>query len=165
MFLPSKTDSPLFTQFTSSLSVSSGYSSRFLSLSQEEAFAESCTSVCGSVACVGVFFVLPFLFSECDVKKKKARETVEFCVRTCLICCRRGKWGSGGPSLATKSVSHALALQPLPALAAPFCVQDAFFPPFFSFSFAIVLLHSTAAGAEETTTGPFTFSSPLLIPF
>lgn len=68
-------------------------------------------------------------------KKKTTHETVEFCARTCLICCRRSKWGSGEPSLATKSVSHALALQPLPALAAPFCVQDAFFPPFFSLFF------------------------------
>lgn len=79
-------------------------------------------------------------------------ETVGF---VCACVCVRVSFavaavnGKRQPSLATKSVSHALALQPLPVLAAPSVYRTLF---------AIVLLHSTAAGVEETTTRAFHFS-------
>lgn len=58
--------------------------------------------------------------------------------------------GKRQPSLATKSVSHALALQPLPPAA----------PSAYKTLPAIVLLHGAAAGVEETTTGALHFLSP-----
>lgn len=52
-------------------------------------------------------------------------------------------------SLATKSVSHALALQPLP------WQHDTVYKTLS----AIVLLHGTAAGVDEPTTGALRFFS------
>lgn len=79
---------------------------------------------------------------------KKMCETFEFvCVRVSFAVAAVN--GKRQPSLATKSVSHALALQPLPSQ--PRLCRKCFF--------SIVLLHGTAVGVEETTTGALHFFS------
>lgn len=76
-------------------------------------------------------------------------ETFEFVyVCACLFAVAAVN-GKRQPSLATKSVSHALAPQPLPLAALSV----------YKTLSAIVLLHGTAAGVEETTTGALHFLS------
>lgn len=104
-------------------------------LSQEEVF--------GSVYIVWMFFS----------KKKKKKEKEKKCVWpvslvcACLICCCCSEW-EAATLFGSKECFPCLSPS-ASALAARSVYKTLS---------AIVLLHGTAAGVEETTTGPFTFS-------
>lgn len=83
-------------------------------------------------------------------------ETFQFvcvCVCACLICCCRSKWEAA--TLFGSEECFPCLSPSASALAAPSVYKTLF---------AIVLLHGTAAGVEETTTGALHFLSLFINP-